>query len=133
MKRKVITNMKKNGIVKLFERLLCDDIDIYSVVAVLSCSTKTVYRMKKKYINFGPSSLVHANKRNTPHNLISSEIKNKISDLYLSDNFHNSNFTHFQELIKQMYNIDVSVSFIYSLLKSKLVYSKKAQRVSKKP
>jgi hypothetical protein len=31
-----------------------------------------------------------------------------------------------------MYNIDVSVSFIHSLLKSKLIYSNKAQRSTKK-
>ena len=132
MKRKVITNMKKDEIVELFDRLISDTIDIYSVAAVLSCSTRTVYRMKKKYIESGASGLVHANKGKTPHNLISSEIKKKILDLYLSDNFNNSNFTHFKELIKQMYNIDVSVSFIHSLLKSKLIYSTKAQRTTKK-
>lgn len=132
MKRKVITNMKKNEIVELFDRLISDTIDIYSVAAVLSCSTRTVYRMKKKYIEFGPSALTHSNKGKIPHNLISSEIKSKIVELYLSDNFKDSNFTHFKELIKQMYNIDVSVSFIHSLLKSKLIYSKKSQRATKK-
>jgi|LakMenEpi03Aug12_release.lakeMendotaPanAssembly.Ray.scaffolds.fasta_scaffold330113_2 hypothetical protein len=132
MKRKVITNMKKDEIIKLFDRLLCDELDIYSVASVLSCSTRTVYRMKKKYIELGASGLVHSNKGKIPHNLIDAELKNKILDLYLSDNFKDSNFTHFQELINQMYNIDVSVSFIHSLLKSKLIYSNKAQRSTKK-
>ena len=41
MKRKVITNMTKKEITKLFERLIIDDIDVYSVAAVLSCSVLT--------------------------------------------------------------------------------------------
>jgi len=93
---------------------------------------KVITNMKKKYIESGASGLVHSNKGKTPHNLICSEIKKKILDIYLSDNFKDSNFTHFKELIKQIYNIDVSVSFIHSLLKSKLIYSTKAQRATKK-
>jgi hypothetical protein len=73
MKRKVITNMKKNEVVKLFQRLLCDDVHIYSFPAIKSCSAMTVYRMKKKYVESGSSGLVHANKGKTPHTLINSE------------------------------------------------------------
>jgi transposase len=132
MKRKVITNMNKKEITKLFERLIIDDIDVYSVAAVLSCSTRTVYRMKNKYIANGAQGLIHANKGSTPHNLINLETKKRIIDLYLSEKFKNSNFSHFQELIHEMYGIKVSVSFIHSLLKSKLICSKKAQKATKK-
>ena len=124
--------MKNIEIENLFARLIKRKIDVISVANVLDCSVRTVYRLKKKYIAYGINGMDHKNKGKVPVNKIPDSLKHKILKLYSYNSYCNSNFTHFSELLKINHNIHVSPSFIHSLMKDNLIYSKKANKYTKK-
>lgn len=94
----------------------------------LHLSERQIRTLVKRYREEGPEGLKHKNKTHKPSHAFSSELKNKIITLKLSDDYCDTNFAHFRDLLKERENIKISYSALYNLLKSNHIDSKKSHR-----
>jgi len=85
----------------------------------LGFSERYVKKLKARYKKFGASSMMHGNCGRQPKHTISAEIKSKIWELWNLPEFEECNFTHFQEILEEDYNIKISYTPLCKFLKSK--------------
>lgn len=102
-----------------------------SAALKLGCTTRHVNRLIAGYRASGKAFFVHGNHCHKPSSTIPDEIKLLILDLYQSK-YYEANLTHYQELLSDMENINVSISTITSILREEYIISPKAHRVTKK-
>ena len=62
---------------------------------------------------------------------ISQEIKSKIINLYKT-NYYGTNFEHFQELLKEYKNIDLSYTVLYNIFRKASILSPKVKKYTAK-
>lgn len=94
----------------------------------LCLTERQIWRLVGKVKNGGEEAIKHGNKLNKPSHSISNELKEKIIDLKLSDNYCDSNFSHFRELLDEHENIKISYSPLYNLLNEAGIKSKKKHK-----
>lgn len=92
---------------------------------ILNLSERQIWRKVKAVKENGQIGIKHKNKFHKPIHTIPDEIKQKISDLKLSDDYCKTNFTHFRELLEERENISISYTALYNLLTEKNIKSKK--------
>lgn len=115
----------------LIEACINGQCTIRQVAAALGLSERRVKQIKKEVKENGVKSIQHGNRGRKPKNTISDETRNKILELRSSYEYEISNFTHFQELLKERENIDISYSALYNILKNAGIKSPKKHRKSK--
>jgi hypothetical protein len=76
-------------------------------------------------------AISHGNRGRKPKNAIPNEVKEKIIALRQTYDYEISNFKHFQELLKEKENIDISYSALYNILKNAGFKSPKKHRRKK--
>jgi hypothetical protein len=79
----------------------------------------------------GVTSLIHKNSNHKPSHSFDDAFKQNILDLRISDQYKDSNFTHFRELLSEKEGINISYNALYSLLTSNGIKSPKKRRKSK--
>lgn len=94
----------------------------------LNLSERQIRKLVKKYREEGPVGLKHKNKNYKPAHAFTEEFKNKIISLKLSNDYCDTNFAHFRDLLKERENIEISYSALYNLLNSNNINSKKSHR-----
>lgn len=94
----------------------------------LHLSDRQVRKIVKRYKEEGPVGIKHKNKFHKPSHTLSDEIKSKIINLKYSDNYIDTNFCHFKDLLEERENIKISYSALYKLLTSNGIKSKKSHR-----
>jgi len=132
--RKVEYLMLKQKEIKratLIEACIKGECTIKQVAVALGLSERRVKQIKKEVKENGVKSIQHGNRGRKPKNTISNEVKNKILELRRSYEYELSNFKHFQELLKERENIDISYSALYNILRSAGIKSPKKHRKSK--
>ena len=82
----------------------------------LNLSERQIWRLVAKVKNNGNKGIKHGNCFNRNPRFITENFKNKIKDLKLSDDYCDANFTHFQELLEERENIEISYSSVYKIL-----------------
>ena len=97
----------------------------------LGISERQVRYILKRYREQGSEGIKHKNKFHKPTNAFSEEFKKKIVDLKLSDDYIDTNFSHFKDLLCERENIKISYSALYNILKSNNINSKKSHRDKK--
>ena len=97
----------------------------------LNVSERQIRNLVKRYREEGALGLKHKNKFNKPSHAFSDNFINKIVELKLSDDYIDSNFSHFKDLLKERENISISYSALYSILKSHNINSKKSHKDKK--
>lgn len=97
----------------------------------LNLSERQIFRLIKGVNTEGVSSLIHKNKSNKPPHTFDDEFKQTILELRKSDNYKDSNFTHFRELLAEKESITISYNALYSLLTSNGIKSPKKRRKPK--
>lgn len=97
----------------------------------LNISERQIRKIVKRYRELGPNSIIHQNKYRKPSHAISDELKHTILQLKLSDDYINTNFSHFKDLLKEREDINISYSALYNLLTSYGLHSEKAHRARK--
>lgn len=97
----------------------------------LGVSERQVRYLVKRYKEEGPEGIKHKNKNHKPAHTISEELKEKIIELKLSDDYIDTNFSHFKDLLSERENINISYSALYNILKSHNINSKKSHRDKK--
>ena len=97
----------------------------------LGISDRQIRNIIKKYKDGGPENIKHKNKFNKPANAFSDELKNKIVELKLSDDYIDTNFCHFRDLLAERENIQISYSPLYKILTNAGIKSKKSHKAKK--
>ena len=115
----------------LIEACIDGKCTVKQVAFALGLSERRVKQIKKEVKENGVKSIQHGNRGRKPKNTISEETKKKILELRSSYEYEISNFKHFQELLKEHENIEISYSALYNILKNAGIKSPKKHRKSK--
>ncbi len=129
MKTDVITLNRKQLIrLDIINKANAGYITVADGAASLGVSERQFKRLKKKVRENGEASLIHQNSLKKPHNAFKESTYQQIITLFTSDVYENVNFKHFQELLLEHHQIDISYSSLYSLLTSNGFQSPKKRR-----
>ena len=115
----------------LIEACIKGQCTIKQVATALGISERRVKQIKKEVKENGIKSIQHGNRGRKPKNTISDETKNKILELRHSYEYEISNFKHFQELLSERENINISYSALYKILRQAGIKSPKKHRKTK--
>ena len=111
--------------VTLIEACIKGQCTVKQVATALGLSERRVKQIKKEVKENGVKSIQHGNRGRKPKNAIPDETRNKILELRNSYQYEMSNFKHFQELLKERENIDISYSALYNILRNAGIKSPK--------
>ncbi len=117
--------------VTLVEACIKGQCTVKQVATALGLSERRVKQIKKEVKENGVKSIQHGNRGRKPKNTIPDETRKKILELRNSYQYEMSNFKHFQELLKERENIDISYSALYNILRNAGIKSPKKHRKSK--
>lgn len=125
--------LKQNELkrVTLIEACIKGQCTVKQVATALGLSERRVKQIKKEVKENGVKSIQHGNRGRKPKNTIPDETRKKILELRNSYQYEISNFKHFQELLKERENIDISYSALYNILRNAGIKSPKKHRKSK--
>ena len=115
----------------LIEACINGQCTVKQVANALGLSERRVKQITKEVKENGVKSIQHGNRGRKPKNTISNETKKKILELRSSYQYELSNFKHFQEILKERENIDISYSALYNILHNAGIKSPKKHRKSK--
>lgn len=115
----------------LIEACIQGQCTVKQVANALGLSERRIKQIKKEVKENGVKSIAHGNRGRKPKNTISNEIRKQILELRSSYEYEMSNFKHFQELLKERENIDISYSALYNILHSASIKSPKKHRKTK--
>ena len=115
----------------LIEACIKGECTVKQVAIALGLSERRVKQIKKEVKENGVKSIQHGNRGRKPKNAIPFETRQKILDLRSSYEYEISNFKHFQELLKERENIDISYSALYNILRNAGIKSPKKHRKTK--
>lgn len=97
----------------------------------LNLSERQVWRLVRKVKDNGIEGIKHGNCFNKKPRFITDELKEKIKNLKLSDDYCDTNFVHFLELIGERENIKLSYTSLYKILTEFDIKSKKKHKKKK--
>ena len=117
--------------VTLIEACINGQCTVKQVATALGLSERRVKQIKKEVKENGVKSIQHGNRGRKPKNTIPDETRKKILELRNSYQYEMSNFKHFQELLKERENIDISYSALYNILRNAGIKSPKKHRKTK--
>lgn len=115
----------------LIEACIKGECTVKQVADALGLSERRVKQIKKEVKENGVKSIQHGNRGRKPKNTISNETRKRILELRSSYEYEISNFKHFQELLKERENIDISYSALYNILRNAGIKSPKKHHKSK--
>ncbi len=98
---------------------------------LLNLSQRQIWRLVSKIKTDGNIAIKHKNHFNKPSHALSNDLKDKIYNLKISSDYCDTNFTHFNELLKEKENIFISYSTTYNILTEKGIISKRKHRKKK--
>jgi transposase len=84
----------------------------------LGISERQVKRLKKAVRENGDGAVIHGNSGRKPDNYKSDELRQKIITLKRSEDYKDTNFTYFRELLLERENIKVGYTTLAAILKS---------------
>ena len=129
--RKVELRMKEKMKYKVIKQLVDSNGNKQRAANKLSCTRRTINRLIIKYKKYGKSAFIHKNRFKKPGIAYSTNLKNKIINLYIN-NYLDANLSHFKEIVKEDLKINISEETIRLWLKEINILSPKAHRSSKK-
>ena len=115
----------------LIEACIKGECTVKQVAIALGLSERRVKQIKKEVKENGVKSIQHGNRGRKPKNTISDETRKRILNLRSSYEYEISNFKHYQELLKERENIDISYSALYNILRNAGIKSPKRHRKTK--
>lgn len=97
----------------------------------LNLSERQIRKIVKRYREEGVEGIKHKNKTHKPVHTFSKETREKIVELKKSDDYIETNISHFRDLLEERENIKISYSALYNMLKEAGIKSKKSHRDKK--
>lgn len=135
MKGSITLNEEEQRLNNIIIKFIGKEIDMKQVCRLTGLSERQIYRKKKAYLEKGIKSIPHGLKLNPSKKGYSTELKNKIINLY-NEEYFGWNFHHFNDALHDDYNINVSDSLIYNLFTNNGIespYKYKTKRKSHPP
>lgn len=132
---RITLTMKEQRLNDIIVKLLNKEISMREAIRLSGLSERQLYRKKSAYKKNGINSIPHKSRGKTNGYGYSIELKQRIFDIYINE-FNGWNFYHFNDILEEEYDINVSDSFIYNLLTSygiKSPYEHKTHRTSHPP
>ena len=129
--RKVELRMNEEYKYKIIKKLVESNGNKKRAAVKLKRSIRQIDRMIAGYKEFGKEFFIHGNRGRKPKNTIPNDTRKKILELRSSYEYELSNFKHFQEILKERENIDISYSALYNILHNAGIKSPKKHRKSK--
>lgn len=129
--RKVILTMSEKNKYDVIKKLVDNNGNKQRAAITLGCTTRTINRMINGYKAYGKEFFVHGNKGRKPVHSLSDDTKKLIVDLYRTK-YHDSNSTHYSELLARFEKINVAPTTIRGILFNDFILSPKAKKVTKK-
>lgn len=130
--REEIFNMTQQDLTRL--RVINQTIDrvltIREAAELLTLSERQVIRIKKGVVKEGPAFIIHKNRGRKPKHATPDETKELIIKLK-ETKYKEANFNHFQELLEEHENIQVSYPTVYRILTEAGIKSPKKHRKRK--
>ena len=133
MKKEVhyLLNNKQINRYRILSNVIEGNLKPCDAAKTLNLSERQIFRLIKGVNTEGVTSLIHKNSNNKPSHAFDDDFKQNILFLRRSDNYKDSNFTHFRELLDEKEDISISYNALYSLLTSNGIVSPKKRRKSK--
>jgi len=131
MKGNVTLSQRQLKRLKVMYAYIDKRIDRKRAAELLSLSERQVTRLKKGLINEGETFLIHKNIGRKPTRAIAGEKRKRILQIYSKPELEGINFLHLNDILADEYDIHMSYTTLYSILKSegkKSPKSKKARR-----
>lgn len=97
----------------------------------LHLSTRQTKRLRKAVLMYGADGVRHGNKGKRSSRRISDELSDRIVELKKSEKYINTNFSHFQDLLKERENIVISYTPLRNILTKAGITSKRNHRSKK--
>ncbi|MGO1651886.1 helix-turn-helix domain-containing protein [Senegalia sp. (in: firmicutes)] len=97
---------------------------------LLNLSERQVIRVKKGVVEEGPAFIIHKNRGRKPKHATLDETRELIIELKQTK-YEEANFNHFQELIEEHENIQISYPTVYRILTEAGIKSPKKHRKRK--
>ena len=133
MKKGLITlSQRQLKTFKIINSFIDRSITRQQAAELLNLSTRQITRLKKGILESGAESLIHKNTGRKPAHAITEKMKEKILEIHSSPEFQTVNFLHFKDILYEKYNITVSYSSLYSMLKNDGIQSPKKKKVRKR-
>lgn len=133
MKEGLITlSQKQLKTFKVINSFLDKSISRQQAAELLSLSTRQISRLKKGIIESGPESLIHKNKGRKPAHAVLDETKETVLALHSKPEFYGVNFLHFKDILFEDYDISLSYSSLYSILKNSGIESPLKKKIRHK-
>lgn len=88
--------------------------------STLNISDRQIRNLLKCYREQGATGLKHKNKFHKPAHVFSQDFIDKIVTLKLSDDYFDTNFSHFKDLLEEREHIFISYSALYNRFVRKL-------------
>lgn len=101
-------NKKENLKTSVIECCINGTMTVKVAADRLGFSERYVKKLKARYKKLGASSMLHGNCGRQPKHTIDAETKSKIIEIWKQPEYEECNFKHFQEFLKEDYNITIS-------------------------
>ena len=98
----------------------------------LHISERQVKRLKRAVREKGDGAVIHGNSARHPSNYKDEELRSKLIKLKVSENYIDTNFTYFRELLLERENIEIGYTTLCTILKGAGIISKKHHRTGGK-
>lgn len=123
-----MNELKRYNIINL---TLSSNLTILDAAKRLGLSTRQIKRIRKKVIELGPEGIKHGNcNKPSPRKIPDTTIK-QIIYLKKTDNYSNTNFSHFRDLLEEREGMNYSYATIYRILHNAGFVSKRKYTVKK--
>jgi len=123
--------MNEQKVNNVMVELIAGKIRVKDAMRLLGWSKRHTLRKKRHYIESGIACIPHKSRGKPTGRGYCQEFKNHIIQLYKSE-YSDWNFHHFNNQLRDFYDISVSNSFIYNLLTVEGIVSPQKRRKSKK-
>lgn len=110
-------NKKENLKASVIECCINGTMTIKVAADRLGFSERYVKKLKARYKRLGVSSMLHGNCGKQPKHTIDAQIKSRIIEIWQQPEYEECNFKHFQDFLEEDYNIIISYSALYNLLR----------------
>ena len=132
---RITLSMKEQRLNDILVKLIAGEIKNSDASRLTGLSERQIYRKKKAYKELGVQSIPHKSKNKSTGRGYSNNFKDSILNLYLNE-YNGWNFYHFNDMLEDFHNINISDTFIYNLLSSNGIespYKYKQRKTSHPP
>lgn len=129
--RKVELRMNELEKYEVIKKLVDTKGNKHRAAIKLNVTIRTINRLIKKYKEEGKAGFIHGNRGRIPSSAISLDLKKQIIEDYVN-NFSDTNFKHFSEIVYEDYHIRISDTTINNWLRELDIISPKARKKTKR-